>query len=197
MRKFWKHIYTNMMAGMAALLPIAGMIYIIMYLESSIAASWLPKQSFYFPGLGIVIVALIIYSVGLTVSTFVGRFIWKRVDSILARMPALGGLYRTFKQMLGYEEQGKAIFKYAVMLKNKDNQGDELGLVTNEIEDNGKNKKIIVFVPGVPNPTSGKLLVIDPGMVTRLSISVNEAIKYHVSIGKSELSSEILKRGSI
>jgi uncharacterized membrane protein len=183
-----RHVTRCFLAGIVALLPIGGFILTVAYLEAMIAGSWLARQSYYLPGLGIVATAAAIYLIGLTVSTFLGRWLWERVDLLFDSLPALGRLYQTLKQIIGYGEGKDAIFQRVVLIRGSEPDGSELGLVTNETTDDGGNEKLIVFVPGAPNPTSGRLIVIDAARTIALSVTVHDALKTLLSVGKTPVS---------
>lgn len=178
-----KHFTQCLIAGIVALLPISGLVLSLAYLESSIAASWLAKQPFYFPGCGILLGAAGVYLIGLTVSTFVGRWVWNLFDRLFDRLPVLGRLYQTLKQILGYGEGKDALFHEVVMIPGQ--HGEELGLVTNRATDANGQSKLIVFVPMAPNALNGRLVVVDPTAARPTSLSVNDAMKALVSLGKS------------
>ncbi len=182
-----RHVSKCFLAGVVALLPIGGFVLTVVYLESLIASSWLAKQTFYFPGLGLLATALAIYLIGLTVSTFLGRWLWSRVDFLFDSLPALGRLYQTLKQIIGYGEGKDAIFQRVVLIRGAEPDGAELGLVTNDTSDGTAVRKLIVFVPGAPNPTVGRLVVIDADRTTPLPITVNDALKTLLLVGKTPL----------
>ncbi len=187
MKRIRKHITSSLLAGIVAILPVGGLIITIGYLESTISSSGLSKMPFYFPGFGLIAAVIFIYLIGFAVTTFIGKWIWKRVDSILDKLPALGSLYQTLKQILGYGEGEDAIFYEAVLVPSRDIQSDELGLVTNKITDDKGNTKLVIFVPGVPNPTSGRLILIDKESVKPLAMPVSDTLKALVSMGKTEI----------
>ncbi len=187
MTRLYKHVVQTFLIGIIAILPIAGLIISIASLETTISSTGISRLPFYFPGFGLLAVVFSIYLIGLVVTTFIGKWIWKRMDGILDRLPALGSIYQTFKQILGYGEGEDAIFHEAVLVPSKDQQSEELGLVTNKMPDGQGNTNLIIFIPGVPNPTSGRLLVMKEDSVKRLAIPVNEAIKALVSMGKTEI----------
>lgn len=189
-----RHITQCFLAGIVALLPIGGFVLAVFYLESMIASSWLARQPWYFPGLGLLATAVIIYLIGLTVSTFLGRWAWKRVDVLFDSLPALGRLYQTLKQIIGYGEGKDAIFQRVVLIRGSEPDGSELGLVTNETTDESGAMKLIVFVPGAPNPTVGRLIVINGDRTIPLSISVSDALKTLLSVGKTPISLAPVKR---
>ena len=183
MRSISRHLTRSLIAGTVALLPIGGLVLTVVWMESTISGSWLAERRFYFPGLGIVATFAIIYVIGLVVSTFLGRWIWSRIDRLLDQVPALGQLYQTLKQILGYGEGQDAIFHSVVLVPSRETPGEELGLVTNTLEHDGVSK-IAVFIPGAPNPTAGRLLLIESKDVRPIDLPVSEALKSMVTLGK-------------
>ncbi len=183
MQHLLRHLTRCFVAGFVALLPIAGLLFTIIQLESMIAVPWLKSQTFYFPGLGLIVVAAIIYAIGLTVTTLVGRWLWRRMDRGIDALPLFGRLYQTLKQILGYGQGKDAIFKRVVLVPNGRNEGAEVGLVTNEVVDASGAPCLLVFVPGAPNPTSGRLVAIAPADVRTVNMPVNDALKALVSVG--------------
>lgn len=189
-----KHFTKTLIAGFVALLPIGGTILGLVYLEFSLAESWLVEQPFYFPGLGILAVLIVMYLVGLVVTSFLGRWAFGLVDAVLMRLPLLGSFYATLQQILGYGEGKDAMFEKAVFVKSQTQEAEELGLITNRIQTAEGTEKIIVFVPGSPNPSTGRLLLLDESEVRPLGMKVNDAFTALVSVGKSGL--EVTADGS-
>jgi uncharacterized membrane protein len=187
MKLITRHVTRCLLAGIVALLPIGGFIATVIYLESTISGSWLAKQVWYFPGLGLIAATLGIYLIGLTVSTFIGRWLWSLIDRILNGLPLLGRLYQTLKQIVGYGEGKEGIFQEVVLVPNGKTEGSELGLVTNEMTNEAGVRKLVVFIPDAPNPTAGRLVVIDAGIVQSVPMPVNDVLKVLVSVGKSPL----------
>ena len=191
MRKLVRHLAKTFIAGIVALLPIGGTIFTFVWLEATISESWLAKQSFYFPGLGLLAIVAAVYLVGLAVSSFLGRFLWATIDKLLDRVPLAGQLYRTMKQILGYGEGKDAVFEEVVLVPARNGTGEEMGLVTGHFD--GDDNKLIVFVPGSPNPGNGRLVVLERALVRPLKISVHEALTALVSVGKSGISEEAVQ----
>ena len=183
MRSISRHLTRSLIAGIVALLPVGGVVLTVVWMETMISESWLAKREFYIPGLGIVAAVVIIYLIGLVVSTFLGRWIWSRIDRLLDQVPALGQLYQTLKQILGYGEGKDAVFRRVVLLPSRETAGDELGLVTNDVDDDGV-QKLAVFIPGAPNPTAGRLVLIEARHVRPIDLPVNEALKSMLTLGK-------------
>ena len=186
MKPVTAHLTRCLVAGFVALLPVGGLILSIVYAEYLIADVGLIDQEFYFPGLGLLAVALVLYVVGLVVSTFVGRWIWSRVDRLLVSLPTLGQLYQTLKQVLGYGDGEDAIFRKVVLIEGDAPGTRELGLVTNETVENG-TQRLTVFIPGAPNPAAGRLVLIAAQDVRPIDMPVSDALKTLVALGTTDL----------
>ncbi len=187
MNSISNHFTKNILAGLVAILPIGGLILTIGYLETSISSAGLTRLPFYFPGLGILLVLVLIYLIGMILTTFIGKWLWNVIDKLLNNLPALGKLYQTLKQILGYGEGEDAIFQQTVLVPAQGGTGMEIGLVTNRIKLPDGSESLIIFIPGSPNPTSGRLVISKPEMVTLTKIPVNSAFKILVAAGKSEI----------
>jgi uncharacterized membrane protein len=182
-----RHITRCMIAGIVALLPVGGTVLAILYMEDSIADAGLRDHPLYFPGVGLIAAAGLIYVVGLVFSTFLGRWLWRLIDSILEKLPGLGLLYRTLKQILGYGKGEDAIFQEVVLVPSRSHDALEIGLVTNRARDPDGVERLYVFVPGAPNPADGRLLLMEEAHLKRLDVPVSEAMKNLLSVGKTDL----------
>jgi uncharacterized membrane protein len=125
--------------------------------------------------------------VGFTTTTFIGNWAWAQVDRLLRNLPALGRIYSSLKQILGYGEGENAMFHETVLFPSKDKNCDEIGLVTNEITMPDGAQKIVVFIPGTPNPAAGRLVITTPDQVKHTKIPVHEALKNLVAVGKTNI----------
>ncbi len=180
-----RHVVRCLIAGLVALLPIGGTILSFFYMESLLSGSGLSEQSFYFPGLGMILALLILYVIGLLVTTILGRWVWRRVDRILDQLPVMGGMYQTLKQILGYGSGEDAMFQEVALVPSIDTGGVQIGLITNRMKDG----RCAVFLPGSPNPAAGRLVMLDENSLNIVDAQVSDALKSLVSVGKGELMS--------
>ena len=186
MQTVLKHITKCLLTGIVALLPIGGLVLTIGYLESMISEAGLTRLPYYFPGLGLLLALAVLYGIGLVLTTFVGRWVWTRLDRLLDKLPALGKLYVSLKQILGYGKGKDAVFEEAVMVTAPDETGEEFGLVTRRVTLADGSERLLVFMPGSPNPTTGRLLVCRPEQVRPTDLEVNEVFKLLVAVGKTD-----------
>ena len=68
----FRHITRCVVAGFVALLPLMAVALTLFLVEAQLSSSWLAKQRYYVPGLGIVLALVLVYAVGLFV-TKIGR----------------------------------------------------------------------------------------------------------------------------
>jgi uncharacterized membrane protein len=175
------------MAGIITILPIGGLVLVMAYIENSISHSGIFRLPFYFPGLGILLVVVATYLIGLTTSTVVGNWAWRLFDRSLNSLPALGKMYASLKQILGYGEGENAMFHQTVLVPSRDGACDELGLVTNEITLDDGSTRLVVFVPGTPNAATGRLVITTRDQIKMTPMSAHEALKALVAVGKTDI----------
>ena len=191
-----RHLTRTFIAGIVAILPIGGLVLSVLWTEWTISESWLANQPWYFPGLGLIAVAVAVYAIGLFITTFMGRWIWSCFDSVLKALPLLGPLYTTLQQILGYGEGEGAMFERVVLVPCKDTDAEEFGLVTKSTETD-KGNQLIVFIPSAPNITNGRMVVIDESRTKPLDMKVSDALKAIVSVGKTAFEKEEDEPGDV
>lgn len=182
-----KHFTQCFLAGMVAILPIGGLILILYKLDEAIDPLLKNLGLPDFPGRGLLAGLLIIYVLGLTVTTFVGRWLWSLIDRLISHVPGLAILYDTLKQILGYGSGKDALFLRVVFIKDEAAGTLELGLVTEENKVADQPERWTVFLPGSPNPALGRMVLVEPARCIPTSIPVDVAIKALLSTGKTGL----------
>lgn len=181
MEQIQRHFVVCLITGLITILPIGGTVLLIVFAERSLSP--LIPAKFYFPGEGLLVVVALLYLLGLTLTSVIGRWIWDVLDDCLSRLPGLGMLYRTLKQILGFDAGEGALFQRVVLVRDDSTNSREIGLVTAS-EGDGETKQLIVFIPGSPNPSQGRLLRIAASRVEPTDWSVDRALKSLFSVGK-------------
>lgn len=179
-----RHFTRCMVAGIVALLPMGGAVLTVVWLENALSSVWRDRV-WYFPGLGILLALAAVYLVGLFVTTFLGRWLWRWLDRLLENLPLLGTLYQSLKEVLGYDSTRERFFQGVVAVVA--DEGYEIGFVTGESPGPDGAPHTLVFVPSSPNPTNGKLLLVDPARLRRLDVRTADALRALVSMGKTSL----------
>ncbi len=181
-----RHLTRCLVAGIVAMLPMGGAVFTIVWLENAITSSWRQQaESWYFPGLGLLLALLAVYLVGFFVTTFLGRWLWRSVDRLLEKLPVMGTLYQSLKEVLGYDSSRGRFFEGVVAVRA--DEGYEIGFITGQSPGPDGSPHTLVFVPSSPNPTNGKLLLVEPGQLKKLDVRTADALRALVSMGKTSL----------
>ena len=194
---FFTRIRNYFIAGIVVLIPLGITVYLTI-LIITISSKILPKEinpnhylPYNIPGLEIIISLFIITFIGWLSLSFLGRKFLNIFNNILKKIPILRTIYSALGQMtqtftntdskrknvvlIEYPRKGS----WAVGFATKDNVG-EITAKTNK-------KLVNVFVPTTPNPTSGFLLMFPKDEVIYLDMSFEEASKFIVSAGTSDV----------
>ncbi|WP_297909309.1 DUF502 domain-containing protein [Thiomonas sp.] len=140
------------------------------------------------PGLGVVAVIGAILLTGLLVANIVGQWWLRQWDAVIARIPIVKSIYSSVKQVSDtlFSSNGNA-FRQAVMVQYPRAGSWTIAFVTGspggEVARSLPGEHISVYVPTTPNPTSGFFLMVPRAEVVELSMSVDEALKYVISMG--------------
>ena len=148
------------------------------------------------PGLGVVLVAIVIAATGLFVTNMAGQWWLRQWNRLMTHIPVVRGIYSSVKQVSDtlFSGSGQAFSKaLLVRYPHRDTwtiaflTGAPAGEVAQRLAghpaNQGADDWVSVFVPATPNPTSGFLLMVPRADVIELRMSVHEALKYVISMG--------------
>ena len=186
-------------AGVVVLIPIGFTLYLSKILIS-ISSKILPKNinpnnylPFEIPGIEILISIIFITFVGGLSLSFLGKRLLKLIDDLFKRIPFLRTVYSAIVQMTETFSKKDDNKKSVVLIEYPRKGVWAVGFATKENDGEMSkkvNKKLInVFVPTTPNPTSGFLLMFPIDEVIYLNMSFEEASKFIVSAGTSNIKS--------
>ncbi len=140
------------------------------------------------PGVGVVVLAIVITLIGALTAGFLGRFIVRTGENIVARMPVVRSIYSASKQILEtvFRDQSEA-FREAVLVEYPRRDAWTIafitGRTTGEVQAKTQDDVVNVYVPTTPNPTSGFLLYVPVKELKPLDMSVEDAVKMVISVG--------------
>lgn len=146
---------------------------------------------FHVPGLGIILTTAIVLLTGALAANFFGRRLLLLGHHILTRIPIVRSIYGGVKQISDtlFSPEGKA-FRRAALVRYPHAGTWTVALVTgtpeNEVADILGREQVSVFVPTTPNITAGFFLVVPRSEIVELEMSVDEALKYIISMGVAE-----------
>jgi uncharacterized membrane protein len=146
---------------------------------------------FHIPGLGIILTLAILLVTGALAANFFGRKVLGLGDAALGRIPIVRSIYGGVKQISDtlFSPEGKA-FRRAVLVRYPHAGAWTVALVTgnpeHEVTDHLGHEQVSVFVPTTPNITAGFFLIVPRAETIELEMSVDEALKYIISMGVAE-----------
>ncbi|TVR98674.1 MAG: DUF502 domain-containing protein [Rhodospirillales bacterium] len=185
-------------AGILVTAPIAITLYlswlVVSFVDNRITplipARYSPETylPFALPGLGLVILFVVLTLIGAFAAGWVGRTIMRLYEGILARMPVVRNLYSAVKQVVEtILAQKSTAFRQAVLVEYPRRGIWAIAFITGRTEGEVQNlteeETINIFVPTTPNPTSGFLLFVPRKDLVPLSMTVEEAVKMIISGG--------------
>lgn len=197
MKNIIGHLKRYIIRGLLAIIPLALTYLAIMFLYSTIdqrAVGILRKFfGFSFPGLGILLVLVSLYILGLVASNVAGKQFFNLLQKITNRIPLIRTTYKVGQQLgvtLSLPE--KQIFKKAVLVEYLKPGIWTIGFVTGTVLDrkNNDEKLLKVFVPTPPNPTSGTMVIVRESDTRDPGWSIEETLNAILSggiIGPEEL----------
>jgi len=171
------HLRNKLVAGLLAAIPVAVTCFIIYYVDSK-SRELLHVHT---PFVGIAIALGVIYLLGVFVTSVIGQFLLRAFDRILRRVPGLRDLYRSWKQVALADTQ-VGMFAHVVLVPDDAGRGCVLGFTSGHAIE-GDPGLSCVFVPGAPNPTTGKLYFVPTTRCIRLEMTPQDALKLIISGG--------------
>jgi uncharacterized membrane protein len=134
----------------------------------------------------LLLTAFLLYLLGLFSTSFVVRRGYAMGERVVLRIPLLKTIYSMTKQVLDMATSHEGGFKDVVLVEFPQKGSHVIGFLTGQsrLGDGDDARELVnVFLPAAVFPTSGLLLLVPRESVTRLDISVEEAIKMLVSGG--------------
>ena len=186
-----------LIAGLLVWVPLGITIYILHFLLTSLdqillvlPESLQPRALFGFdiPGLGVVVAFLILLATGVIAANFFGARLIRAWEAVLGRIPFVKSIYSSVKQVSDtlLSDKGQAFRK--ALLVEFPRPGSwtiafQTGAPAAAVAPYLAGEHVSVYVPTTPNPTGGYFLMLPREQVRELDMTVDEALKYIISMG--------------
>ena len=196
-KSLFSRIRNNFIAGIVVLIPIGITLYLTLFFVK-VSGNLIPKEinpnnylPFNIPGIEIIVALIFITLIGWLSLSFLGKKFFELFNNLLKKIPILRTIYSAIGQMTesltNKNDTGKSVVLleyprkgvWAVGFATKENQG--------MIKEKIKEDIVNVFVPTTPNPTSGFLLMVPKKDLIYLNISFEQASKFIVSAGTTDI----------
>ncbi len=199
------HLKKHLLAGLLVWLPLAITVWVLLWLMSLfdaifagvlsglgsvLSASRQPDLDFLreVHGLGVILVFVVLLVTGAFASNVAGRWWLKQWDHLFIHIPFVKSIYTSVKKVSNtlFSSSGDA-FRTAVLVQYP-RQGTwtiafQTGSPKGEVSSLLGDDMVSVYVPTTPNPTSGFFLMVPVSEVRTLSLSVDQALTYVISMG--------------
>ena len=186
-----------LIAGLLVWVPLGITIWVLQLLLSTLDQTLLlvPERArpealfgFHIPGLGALLAFAILILTGVVAANFFGARVILLWESVLTRIPVVKSIYSSVKQVSDtlLSDTGNAFRK--ALLVEYPYQGCwtiafQTGSPAVAVAGHLASEHVSVYVPTTPNPTSGFFLMLPRSRVHELDMTVDEALKYIISMG--------------
>ncbi len=183
--------------GLLIWIPIAITFMVLAWIVNTLdqIILWLPDGiqprkmfGFNIPGIGLILSLAIVLTTGLVAANVLGQKLVQMWEAALARIPVVKSIYYSVKQVSDtlFSSNGQAFRK--ALLVQYPRQGAwtiafQTGQPGGDAARHLHGDYISIYVPTTPNPTSGFFLMMPAADVIELDMSVDEALKYIISMG--------------
>jgi uncharacterized membrane protein len=147
--------------------------------------SWL---GLHVPGMGVIMTLVVVLATGLVAANFLGQHLLRFWEGVLGRIPVVKSIYNSVKQVSDtlFTSGGHA-FRKALLVQYPREGSWTIAFLTGQpggdVVNHLQGEYWSVYVPTTPNPTSGFFLMMPKADVIVLDMSVDEALKYIISMG--------------
>lgn len=187
-----------LISGLLVWLPIWVTLLVIKFLVDLLSKSLLllpPAYQpdvllgFHVPGIGVIITLLVIFFTGLLAANFIGSRLLALGDAIMGRIPVVRSVYTGVKQVTQtLFTPGGQSFRKVLLVEYPCRGIWSIAFQTGEVAKNieglvAKEPMVSYFIPTTPNPTSGFLMMAPKSQVIELEMSVDQALKFVISLG--------------
>jgi uncharacterized membrane protein len=143
---------------------------------------------FHVPGLGAILTLVIVLLTGIFATNFFGAQLVRLWHQVLHRIPVVNSIYSSVKQISDtlFSSSGQA-FRKALLVQWPHPGMWTIGFLTGtpggDVKRHIPQDCVSVYVPTTPNPTGGYFVIVPRKDVVELDMTVDEALKYIISMG--------------
>jgi len=187
-----------LVTGLLLWLPLAITLWVLNLIIGSLdqtlnllPRTWRPEYLFGFniPGLGVVFAVLVLLGTGMLTANVLGQRLLTFWHGVISRTPVVKSIYNSVKQVSDtlLSDSGQA-FRRALLVQFPHQDSWTVAFQTGRPSEDlvsllGGGEYISVYVPTTPNPTSGYFIIVATKDTRELSMSVDDALKYVISMG--------------
>jgi Uncharacterized conserved protein len=197
---FEKSIRRKLIAGLLVVFPVFITFFVIKFLFTMIGGilspvviraigffGFSPKSKideFIVTSVAFVLTFVVLYSIGVIATNFLGKFIINFFESILHNVPIIKNIYTSSKKLIEIISlPSTQSFKRVVIVEYPRVGMKAFAFVTGGIKTEDGTELTSLFIPTTPNPTSGFLIYLPEGDISETNLNIEEGMKLIVSGG--------------
>ena len=187
MNSLIQNLRSKLLTGIITLLPLYLTYNVLKFFFkplNNISEPILNRLGIEIPFLGILLTLLLVLSIGIAVTNFLGRKLFKIGEKIVKKVPFVSSIYSSIKQILDTLTNSSADeFKGAVYIQYPRKGLWTMAFISGESISKSGKTFFHLFVPTTPNPTSGFFLMIPKEDAIESNMSVEDGLKTIISGG--------------
>ena len=181
----------TMVSGLIALIPltitIAVLSWLLTWLDSFAAPviRGLLGLDTRIPGLGILLMLIVIFLAGFVASNVLGRRVITWFEDLMMRLPVARRVYHPVRKILDtFTMTGETRTWKTVVVEYPRRGAWMIAFVAGDMPSEEPSEDLVsVFVPNTPNPAAGRVVIVPRRDVEPVDLSVEEALEFVVSGG--------------
>jgi uncharacterized membrane protein len=182
MQRIKTHLRNAIVTGVFSAIPLVITIVVVWYVEKLTREPLNALFGLDTPFLGVLVAILAIYALGVIVNSLVGRILLRWLDFLLSRVPVLKDIYEAWKHITLTPGGKEGIYARVVLVPGDGDSTWMLAFTSGEPVE-GDPGMCCVFVPGTPNPTSGRILFVPRDRCIPLDVTAESVFKTALSGG--------------
>ena len=186
-KRIERHVQGRIVSGLLELAPLLVTVIVIAYLVGASdgirSMPFIKDQPWDFPGVGLLIIVAVAYLIGLLIITTFGRKMMQAYSWMMNTIPVVRTIFGVTRQAIT-SFSGQFNFSRVVFVEWPRDGMLAMGFVTGQVASTAGEKSIVaVYIPTVPNPTSGNMAFVIEDDIMETNLSVDDAMRLVFSGG--------------
>ena len=183
------HMWRRLGAGLLAIIPLLITVLILRFVfnmidhifrgDGGLLERWIAGTVFDFPGVGVIVTIVLLYVVGALYASRAGRALLNVQRAVLTRIPVARRIYNVAQQATDSLSASQHQFSRVVFFEWPRPGVLAMGFVTARCisPQDPEVELLAIYIPTIPNPTSGMLAFAREDEVVESDMTVEDAMK--------------------
>ncbi len=183
-QRFKRYFLTGLFVLLPVVVSLKVFVWLVTYVDDLLKPFLRDVLGEYFFGIGIAIIVVLLFAVGMFAQNYIGKRLVRLVEFIFDRLPFIRTIYSVVRQLIEpfYSEKGNS-FRQVVLVQYPMERRYALGFIANENAGTADGEKLVtVFLPS-NHLHLGYLVIMPEKDAIPVDIGVEDALKTIVSCG--------------